>query len=250
MRDLAPIILDMFIYRIKSLLIIRSILLWPPPSRQVRPSPHPVSLRVRPAGGWEPPRASPLYLSPDILPCITALALLGCSYPRHTLLHHIPSSLHVGPDPQTSLPRCGQTSWPAQAAPQVDTLLTGFRSLHSHPHGQTGCKIQEERPPSQQVPYWRGWGRRGRILGSGPPVLKLLLLLLPFCSGCWRFWSPVNWNVMNSSDHYQPVQCVRGTMYSEQFLAKISQDLGSCMMFLQKVSLESGTRKKNWVLLR
>ena len=70
----------------------------------MHPSPHPVSLRVRPAGGWEPPRASPLYLSPDILPCITALALLGCSYPRHTLLHHIPSSLHVGPDPQTSLP--------------------------------------------------------------------------------------------------------------------------------------------------
>ena len=195
--------------------------------------------------GGSPPEPPPLYLSPDILPCITALALLRCSYPRHALLHHIPSSLHVGPDPQTSLPPCGQTSWPAQAAPQVDTLLTGFRSLQSHPCGQTCLESQEERPPSQQAPYWRGWGRRGRILGSSPPVLKLLLLLLPFCSGYWRLSSPVNWNVMNSSDHCQPVQCVRGTTIVFGTISrKINQDLGSRMMFLQKVSLESGTRKK------
>ena len=250
MRDLAPIILDMFIYRIKSLLIIRFILLWPPPSQTGAPLPP--SCFPQGQARWR-------VGAPQSLPTLPE--------PWHPALHHCPRSAWMlvpethastshplfpprGPWPPDLAALVGQTSWPAQVAPQVDTLLTGFRSLHSHPRGQTDCEIQEERPPSQQVPYWRGWGRRGRILGSGPPVLKLLLLLLPFCSGCWRFWSPVNWNVMNSSDHYQPVQCVRGIMYSEQFLAKISQDLGSCMMFLQKVSLESGTRKKNWVLLR
>lgn len=61
-------ILDMGTYRINSLLIIRSILLLPPSSRQMRPSPHPASLGVRPPGGWEPPPSSPWALTS--CPCI------------------------------------------------------------------------------------------------------------------------------------------------------------------------------------
>lgn len=146
-RGLAPTILDTFTYRNDPLLITMFLLPLPPLSLMFAPFLPPCfHSHVSPTGGWELPS---LHLCSDSLPCVdTSLTLLGCDTLSHALLHHMPSSLHLSPDPQTLLPLHRQTSWPPQAAPPRGHLLTGFRSLCSHLCGQTGHRSQEERPPS------------------------------------------------------------------------------------------------------
>ena len=237
-RDLTAIIPDMFTYWINSLLIIKPIRLLPPPPRHVHPPPpHPVPPGQAPGAGSS----------------LLTRALTACPVsPLRSAWMLIPET-----HSSTSHPLFPPLeSWSQTSLPHVDRPP----DLHKQPFrwtrsslGSGACALihavkqaEKLRKKDHQAAcaLFKGLGKKRKNSWEWPSCLKAIVTL-PFCPGYWRLSSRVNWNVMNRSDHSQPVQCVRGTSIVFGTISCKNKPRLRISYFFIKFLLGSGTHKKH-----